>query len=45
MESVSPMGEVEISRKNRTNGRGQRGHDWRTKRPITVAEVCPSLQS
>lgn len=39
------MGEVEISRKNRTNGRGQRGHDWRVKRPILVAEGRPSLQS
>uniref|UniRef100_A0A0D9R3L1 Stress-induced-phosphoprotein 1 n=1 Tax=Chlorocebus sabaeus TaxID=60711 RepID=A0A0D9R3L1_CHLSB len=45
MESGSPMGEVEISRTNGTNGRGQRGYDWQSKRPICVAEVRSSLRS
>uniref|UniRef100_A0A2K5Q4E3 Stress-induced-phosphoprotein 1 n=1 Tax=Cebus imitator TaxID=2715852 RepID=A0A2K5Q4E3_CEBIM len=45
MESSSPMGDVEISRTNRTNGRGRCGHDWQSKKPIRVAEVCSSLHS
>ncbi|KAL4672170.1 hypothetical protein H8957_009971 [Semnopithecus entellus] len=45
MESGRPMGEVEISRTNGTNGRGQRGYDWQSKRPICVAEVRSSLRS
>lgn len=39
-----PMGEVEISRKNRTNGRGQGGYDWQTEPPITAASVPSALQ-
>lgn len=45
MESSNPMGNVEISRKNGTNERGQRGHDWRSKQPIPVADHRPFLQS